>query len=65
MPVASHNFFRRCWRPGRSWAAGVEQLCLFITWLRHAGPDVSGLDVPAGGQVLVGQGVGRRTVRGV
>ncbi len=49
-------FLRWCRRTGRDWVAGVEQLGLFITWLRHAGPEVSGLDVAAGGQVLVGPG---------
>ncbi len=49
-------FLRWCRRTGRGWVAGVEQLGLFITWLRHAGPEVSGLDVAAGGQVLVGPG---------
>jgi integrase len=55
-------FLRWCRRTGRGWVAGVEQLGLFITWLRHAGPEVSGLDVTAGGQVLVGPG--REPVRG-
>lgn len=62
-------FFRWCRRTGRGWVAGVEQLGLFITWLRHAGPEVSGLDVVAGGQVLVGPGCepvrGARRVNGV
>ncbi len=49
-------FLRWCRRTGRDWVAGVEQLGLFITWLLHAGPEVSGLDVAAGGQVLVGPG---------
>jgi integrase/recombinase XerD len=49
-------FLRWCRRTGRGWVAGVEQLGLFITWLRHAGPEVSGLEVAAGGQVLVGPG---------
>jgi len=49
-------FLRWCRRTGREWVAGVEQLGLFITWLLHAGPEVSGLDVAAGGQVLVGPG---------
>jgi integrase/recombinase XerD len=52
-------FLRWCDRTGRSWQAGIEQLGLFITWLRHAGPQVSGLDADGGeaGQVLAGPGV--------
>lgn len=51
-------FLRWCRRTGRDWIAGVEQLALFIVWLRHAGPAVSGIDAPAGGgQVLVGPGM--------
>ena len=49
-------FLRWCARTGRHWHDGVEQLGLFITWLRHAGPQVSGVDVVAGGQVLAGPG---------
>jgi integrase len=49
-------FLRWCARAGRHWHAGVEQLGLFITWLRHAGPGASGADVVAGGQVLAGPG---------
>ena len=41
-------FFRWCERTGRPWHAGVEHLGLFMTWLRHAGPDGSP------GQVLAG-----------
>src|SRR6478752_7712159 len=35
-------FLRWCSRTGRSWQAGAEQLALFMTWLAHAGPAVSG-----------------------
>ncbi|HET8659187.1 MAG TPA: hypothetical protein VFM55_09335 [Micromonosporaceae bacterium] len=31
-------FLRWCARTGRDWVAGVEQLGLFVVWLRHAGP---------------------------
>jgi len=62
-------FLRWCARTGRHWHAGVEQLGLFITWLRHAGPQVSGPEVVAGGQVLVGPGEeparGARRINGV
>jgi site-specific recombinase XerD len=51
-------FLRWCARSGRSWSAGVEQLGLFMTWLAHAGPSVSGVDAAAGaGTVLAGPGV--------
>jgi site-specific recombinase XerD len=50
-------FLRWCQRSGRDWVAGVEQLGLFIVWLRHAGPQVSGADAaPGGGEVLLGPG---------
>jgi integrase len=49
-------FLRWCARTGRHWHAGVEQLGLFITWLRHAGPEASGADVAPGGEVLSGPG---------
>ena len=50
-------FLRWCRRTGRTWQAGVEHLGLFMTWLRHAGPQVSGVDADAGtGQVLAGPG---------
>lgn len=44
-------FLRWCARSGRHWQAGVEHLGLFITWLQHAGPQVSGADAEPGGQV--------------
>lgn len=49
-------FLRWCARTGRHWHEGVAALGLFITWLRHAGPLASGVDVGAGGQVLAGPG---------
>jgi integrase/recombinase XerD len=55
-------FLRWCARSGRHWHGGVEHLGLFITWLQHAGPQVSGVDVVPGGQVLAGPG--RAPVRG-
>jgi integrase len=51
-------FMRWCQRSGRDWIAGVEHLGLFMVWLRHAGPQVSGVDAPsAGGVVMAGPGV--------
>jgi integrase/recombinase XerD len=52
-------FLRWCARTGRSWQGGVEQFALFMTWLAHAGPLASGVDVGAGagsGVVLAGPG---------
>ena len=50
-------FLRWCARTGRTWQAGVEHLGLFMIWLRHAGPQVSGVDADGGtGQVLTGPG---------
>ena len=52
-------FLRWCARSGREWQSGIEQLGLFMTWLAHAGPSVSGADAPAaGGTVLAGPGTG-------
>jgi integrase len=45
-------FLRWCARTGRDWVAGVEQLGLFMVWLRHA--DARGRDTA--GQVLAGPG---------
>lgn len=55
-------FLRWCAPSGRHWRAGVEHLGLFITWLQHAGPQVSGADAVPGEQVLAGPG--RTPVRG-
>ena len=55
-------FLRWCARTGRHWHGGVEHLGLFITWLQHAGPQASGAEPVAGGQVLAGPG--RAPVRG-
>ena len=50
-------FLRWCVRTGRSCQEGAAQLPLFMGWLQHAGPAVSGAgaDVP-GGAVLAGPG---------
>jgi integrase len=51
-------FLRWCARTERSWQAGIEQFALFMTWLAHAGPSVSGADGggPGAGIVLAGPG---------
>jgi integrase/recombinase XerD len=49
-------FLRWCVRTGRTWQGGVEQFGLFVVWLGHAGPAVSGVGGPAGGAVLNGPG---------
>ena len=49
-------FLRWCARTGRHWHDGVGQFGLFITWLRHAGPQVSGLETEPGAEVLTGPG---------
>jgi len=49
-------FLRWCARTGRTWQAGAEQLPLFMGWLQHAGPDVSGAAADAGGAVVAGPG---------
>jgi integrase/recombinase XerD len=49
-------FLRWCARTGRTWQAGAGQLGLFMTWLAHAGPAVSGDGATAQGMVLAGPG---------
>jgi integrase/recombinase XerD len=49
-------FLRWCDRSGRQWSEGAAHLGLFMTWLRHAGPLVSGDDPGAGAAVLAGPG---------
>ena len=49
-------FLRWCARTGKEWHAGAEQLGLFMTWLSHAGPSVSGIDAQAGAVVRAGPG---------
>ena len=63
-------FLRWCARTGRHWHDGVGQFGLFITWLRHAGPQVSGLEVVPGDEVHellldlgVEEAIGHRGVR--
>src|SRR6266511_1149258 len=46
-------FLRWCARTGRTWQAGAEQFGSFMTWLRHAGPQASGLEAGAAGGHLV------------
>jgi integrase/recombinase XerD len=61
-------YLRWCRRTGRSWQQGVGHLGLFITWLRHAPPEVSGLDAGTS-EVLTGPGRpaerGARRINGV
>jgi integrase/recombinase XerD len=49
-------FLRWCARSERDWLAGAGQLGLFMTWLVHAGPPVSGIEARAGAVVLAGPG---------
>jgi integrase len=50
-------FLRWCRLTGRDWVVGVEQLGLFMVWLRHAGPAVSAADATrVGGGVWAGPG---------
>jgi site-specific recombinase XerD len=63
-------FLRWCARTERTWQAGLEQLGLFMTWLAHAGPVVSGADATKdAGMVLTGPGIasarGARRINGV
>jgi integrase/recombinase XerD len=51
-------FLRWCARTGRSWQGGVEQFALFMTWLAHAGPLVSGAGACGAGVGVVWAGPG-------
>lgn len=57
-------FLRWCDRTGRHWHDGVEHLGLFMVWLRHAGPEVSGVDASPVEKGEVLSGPGREPVRG-
>lgn len=58
-------FLRWCASTGRHWHVGVEQLGLFITWLRHADPgDVGRAGAQAEAIAVVLAGPGRPPVRG-
>lgn len=57
-------FLRWCARTDRHWHAGVEHFGLFVVWLRHAGREVSGIDVSPVGMGVVLSGPGRVPVRG-
>jgi len=57
-------FLRWCGLTGRTWQAGAEHLGLFMTWLRHAGPQASGPDAAAGGGGQLLAGPGARPARG-
>jgi len=57
-------FLRWCGRTGRHWHDGVEHVGLFMVWLRHAGPEVSGIDAAPAGMGEVLSGPGREPVRG-
>lgn len=62
-------FLRWCARTGRHWHAGVEQLGLFITWLRYAKPEPVEAEACTGAMVLAGPGAepvrGARRINGV
>ena len=62
-------FLRWCARTGRQWQAGVEQLGLFITWLRHAESEPAGVETVSGAMLLAGPGAapvrGARRINGV
>ena len=56
-------FLRWCARTGRGWQAGAEQFGLFMTWLAHAGPAVSGAGAAGSGSGVVLAGPGAAPVR--
>ncbi len=57
-------FLRWCCRTGRDWRTAAADFGLFMTWLRYAPREVSGVDAaPAGGREVLA-GPGRPPVRG-
>jgi len=50
-------YLRWCVRSGRDWRSGATDFGMFMVWLRHAGPPVSGVEAAAGAQVLAGPGM--------
>jgi site-specific recombinase XerD len=61
-------FLRWCGGTGRTWQAGAERLTLFMTWLAHAGPAVSGAEASTAVVVAGPGGVparGPRRINGV
>jgi integrase/recombinase XerD len=56
-------YLRWCSRTGRSWQAGVERFGLFMTWLAHAGPEVSGAEAAGMGSGVVLAGPGAAPAR--
>jgi len=58
-------FLRWCAYAGHGWPGGVEHLGSFMTWLRHAGPQASGVGADAAGVVLAGPVRGARRVNAV
>jgi len=50
-------YLRWCVRSGRDWRSGATDFGMFILWLRHAGPPVSGVEAAAAAQVLPGPGM--------
>lgn len=58
-------FLRWCTSTDKHWHTGVEQLGLFITWLRHAAAGEAGVDAAReAAMAVVLAGPGRRQVRG-
>jgi integrase/recombinase XerD len=50
-------YLRWCRRTGRDWRAAAEHMGLFMTWLKHAPREVSGVDAgPVAGEVFTGPG---------
>jgi len=56
-------FLRWCGCTGRGWQAGVEQFGLFMVWLAHAGPAVSGAGAAGSGSGVVLAGPGAPPAR--
>ena len=57
-------YLRWCARTGRDWRTAASDLSLFITWLRYASTELTGISPPPTGTAMVMTGPGRRSARG-
>ncbi|MFJ2867459.1 tyrosine-type recombinase/integrase [Kitasatospora sp. NPDC087314] len=57
-------YLRWCQRTGRDWRSAAVDLSLFITWLRYASAELTGVEPPTGGTAMVLTGPGMKPQRG-
>ncbi|MFJ5678092.1 hypothetical protein [Streptomyces sp. NPDC093097] len=57
-------YLRWCARTGRAWTTAAADLSLFMTWLRYASTELTGVAPPAVGSAMVMTGPGMKPQRG-